>query len=88
MIQAFFILLIIAIIELGIIIFLIQLLLKKRNNAIKDYNQKIIDRFKYEKELEKKEVNIDVKIKNANNLDDILNIFDELQDYEYSNRGH
>jgi hypothetical protein len=88
MIQAFFILLIIAIIELGIIIFLVQLLLKKRNNAIKDYNQKIIDRFKYEKELEKKEVNIDVKIKNANNIDDILNIFDELQDYEYSNRGH
>lgn len=88
MIQAFFILLIIAIIELGIIIFLVKLLLKKRNNAIKDYNQKIIDRFKYEKELEKKEVNIDVKIKNANNIDDILNIFDELQDYEYSNRGH
>jgi hypothetical protein len=88
MIQAFFILLIIAIIELGIIIFLVQLLLKKRNNAIKDYNQKIIDRFKYGKELEKKEVNIDVKIKNANNLDDILNIFYELQDYEYSNRGH
>jgi hypothetical protein len=88
MIQAFFILLIIAIIELGIIIFLVQILLKKRNNAIKDYNQRIISREKFEKDLEKKEININEKIKNANNLDDILNIFDELQDYEYSNRGH
>jgi hypothetical protein len=84
MIKSFLILLLVSVIELLIIIFLVWLLLKKRKESYLEFNKRKIDILKYQKKLKDKGAAVDEKIKKANNIDDIVNIFDELQDYDNS----
>jgi len=58
--------------------------MKKKKKTYHKFNKRKIDILKYQKKLKDKGAAVDEKIKKANNIDDIVNIFDELQDYDNS----